>query len=229
MIIPARGGSKGIPKKNIVDVGGRPLIDYTIRPALELLKEGFVDNVIVSTDNREIGDIAELLGAEVPFLRPKEISTDTSKSLDVILHTLKFYANKAIYFKSVIILQPTSPLRTQQDILQAISLYRSSDNQSLISVYKEDKYNKLILYRKDRNLAVPLDDDHNKGVRRQDSSPVYVRNGAIYISENEYIAEHRQLFTDRPLLFEMPKERSLNIDSQEDLEYLRWIISRLDC
>lgn len=162
-------------------------------------------------------------------MRPKEIATDTSKSLDVILHALEFYANKAIYFMSVIILQPTSPLRTQQDILQAISLYRSSDNQSLISVYKEDKYNKLILYRKDRNLAVPLDDDHNKGVRRQDSSPVYVRNGAIYISENEYIAEHRQLFTDRPLLFEMPKERSLNIDSQEDLEYLRWIISRLDC
>lgn len=226
VIIPARGGSKGIPRKNIVNIAGRPLIDFTIKPALRLLNEGTIDEVIVSTDDQEIANMAEKLGIRVPFLRPKEIASDTSKSVEYVLHVLDFFAKRDTFFQSVIILQPTSPLRSAEDVTQAIKLFRNGKCSTLISVYREESYNSSILYHKNGNFAVPLDKNHNKGGRRQDGIPVYVRNGAIYICNSQYVMSFQQLIGDQVLLFEMPKERSLNIDTQEDLEYLRWIISK---
>lgn len=225
-IIPARGGSKGIKKKNIIEVCGKPLIDYTIRPVLELVAEGIVDTCIVSTDDTEIADVSKTIGADVPFLRPAELSTDNAKSIDLMLHAIDFYEKKNINFDAVILLQPTCPLRTREDILEAINIFNSNNEDSLISVYKEEYINDLVMYKRNGNHGVPFSDQHNKGVRRQDHGASYVRNGAIYITTVEYLKTKKMIISDIPLIYEMPKERSMNIDTESDLNLLRNILCR---
>lgn len=224
-IIPARAGSKGIPGKNIIEIGGRPLIDYSIQPALTLLSEQKIDEVIVSTDSEEIAEVAKSLGAAVPFLRPAEISADNSKSIDFILHALDFYKEKNIFFDTVLLLQPTSPLRTDQDIQAAVEMYRKSGNDSLISVYREDYINDLVMYKMDMDQinSIPLNPLHNMGIRRQEHGAIYVRNGSIYISSIELI-QKGLIIGDKPALYEMDKSKSINLDTPEDLEILRKMI-----
>lgn len=229
VLIPARGGSKGVPKKNIVDIYGKPLIQYTIDIAIRLREENKVDKVIVSTDCREIATIASNLGAEVPFIRPEELATDKSKTIDTILYAIEFYESKNMFFNSLILLQPTSPMRSYEDLVNAINIYNQRDDQpadSLISVYKEEQLNDLIMYKKDGNLAIPLNNNHNEGIRRQDYEKLYIRNGAIYITNIEYLKNNRKVISDLPLLYEMPKERSINIDSKEDLEFFKWLLKK---
>lgn len=226
IIIPARGGSKGIKNKNIVAVCKRPLLSYTIRPALKLKKEGLVDEVVVSTDSKKIAEIAKGLGAAAPFLRPKGISGDKAKSIDFVLHAINYFSGENISFDAVIVLQPTSPLRRYEDVKNAIKIYLQRKNDSLISVYREEKIKDLYIYYKEGDLAVPLQVSHNKGVRRQDQKNIYIRNGAIYISAVSYIKKSHKIISDRPLLYEMPKDSSLNIDSPEDLEMLRKILCK---
>lgn len=229
VLIPARGGSKGVPKKNIIDIYGKPLIQYTIDIAIRLREENKVDKVIVSTDCREIATIASNLGAEVPFIRPEELATDKSKTIDTILYAIEFYESKNMFFNSLILLQPTSPMRSYEDLVNAINIYNQRDDQpadSLISVYKEEQLNDLIMYKKDGNLAIPLNNNHNEGIRRQDYEKLYIRNGAIYITNIEYLKNNRKVISDLPLLYEMPKERSINIDSKEDLEFFKWLLKK---
>lgn len=225
-IIPARCGSKGIEKKNVVDVCRKPLLFYTIAPALEVLRCRMVSCVIVSTDCDEIACIAKQLGASVPFLRPQELGSDAAPSIGYVLHALEFFEQQKISFQAVLILQPTSPLRTADDIKKAIALFQRHHADSLISGYKEEKISDLIMYRDDHGIAVPLNEQHNKGIRRQDQSQIYVRNGAIYLAKTEYIKRTRSLISDRPILFQMPKMRSVNIDTKEDLKRIRRMLCR---
>jgi CMP-N-acetylneuraminic acid synthetase len=224
LIIPARGGSKGIPKKNIVLINGRPLIWYSIDVANKLIKEGVIYKAIVSTDSQEIADISKSFGIEVPFLRPKNISSDNSKSIEYILHALSFYRGKNIDIESVILLQPTSPLRSYEDVVNAMKIYENTASESLISVYREDYICDLVCYKKDGDLAIPLSKDHNAGVRRQEHEKLYVRNGAIYITDAKYLIEKKCIVSDKPAMYEMPKNKSINLDTVEDLEMLRWIL-----
>ncbi len=127
-IIPARGGSKGIPNKNITLINGKPLIYYTILPAVELKKEGIIDHVIVSTDSVQIAETSSELGAEVPFLRPEHLADDNTKSIDVMIHALDYYKSNGVEFDSSILLQPTSPLRKKEDIVNSIKLFDSHHN-----------------------------------------------------------------------------------------------------
>lgn len=226
VIIPARGGSKGIKNKNIVAVCKQPLIFYTIRPALRLKRERLVDEVIVSTDSKKTVEKARRFGAAVPFLRPKKISGDRAKSIDFALHAINYFEKKNRFFDAVIVLQPTSPLRRHEDIKKAIKIYLKHKNDSLISVYREEKIKGLYIYRKKGDLAVPFKVSHNKGTRRQNQRAIYVRNGAIYISAVSYLKKSRKIISDRPLLCEMPKSRSLNIDNPEDLKALRKILCK---
>lgn len=225
IIIPARGGSKGIKNKNIVNVGGNPLIFYTINPALKIKKEGLIDNVIVSTDSQKIADISQKMGISVPFLRPKKISGDKAKSIDFMLHALDYFEGKGTFYDYVVLLQPTSPLRSYEDIKGAISLYLDNKNDSLISVCREERVDETELYRKNDSKGIPLSPNHNKGIRRQDLRELYTRNAVIYITSVKYIRENRKIISDSPLLFEMPEERSLDIDTKEDLEELRSILA----
>ena len=226
-IIPARCGSKGIKDKNIIDVCGKPLIAYSIESAIELKKDNLVDKVIVSTDCEKIAKIAKEYGANVPFLRPEEFSTDKSKSIDFILHALEYFENLGEYYDSVLLLQPTSPLRKSSILNDAINIYNGSDTPSLISCYKEEYINDLVMYKtQDNNILEPLNNMQNKGVRRQEHGEVYVRNGSIYITSSSYLQEMKQIISDNPLLIEMNKSESINIDTMEDLILLRNIICK---
>ncbi|MCD4792905.1 MAG: acylneuraminate cytidylyltransferase family protein [Bacteroidales bacterium] len=221
-IIPARGGSKGIKNKNIIDIKGKPLLYYTINPALQLLKENIISKLILSTDSKKIAEIGAEYGVNVPFIRPADISGDKAKSFSYVMHALNYYEKQEIYFDAVIILQPTSPLRNYSDISGAINLFNETKNRkSLISCYDDETINELILYKKDNNFAIPLHPNHNKGVRRQEHDNIFIRNGAIYIVSTEFIKQTNQLFDETPLMYEMPKSRSINLDCREDLKILK--------
>ena len=226
VIIPARGGSKGIPNKNIIDVCGKPLIQYTIDLALKLKERQRVEKVIVSTDCNEIADISRSLGAEIPFLRPASISTDSSKTIESITHALFYYEKLGFFYDAIITLQPTSPLRDYEDLSNSLDLFIAQPCDGLISAYKEETINRLIMYDRNGDIAIPLDEKHNEGVRRQEHDPVYIRNGAIYITKSDYIKRFNKMIATTPLLFEMSKRNSINIDSQSDLEYLRNLLCK---
>lgn len=221
-IITARGGSKGIPNKNITLINGQPLIYYTIQPAIELKKEGIIDHVIVSTDSIQIAEISSDMGAEVPFQRPEHLSDDHAKSIDVMLHTLDYFKSNGKEFDYSILLQPTSPLRTKEDIVNSIELFDFYHSQSLISCYLEEhKYT----YLKYGAFGEPCDDRHNLGMRRQDHTDLYVRNGAIYITDIKYLVSERRIISDKPLLYEMPRDRSIDINTYDDLKLVKLLIS----
>lgn len=224
-IIPARGGSKGIPKKNIIDVRGKPLIAYSIEPAIEAMELGLIDKVIVSTDSIEIADISKKYGAEIPFLRPDDISGDKAKSIEFIEHALSFYKNLGINYDAVLLLQPTSPLRTLEDLISALKLFIESNNDSLISAYEEEYINDLVIYKlsEDGKTSIPVNQLHNKGVRRQEHGSLYVRNGCIYISSTELISKG-YVIGAAPLMYTMDKNKSVNVDTLEDLELLRKLL-----
>ena len=229
-IIPARSGSKGIPNKNIIDVCGKPLIQYSIESALSLKAKGLIEKVIISTDSDIIAQISLKLSAEVPFLRPKEISGDKSKSIDFIIHAIKYFEEINEFYDAILLLQPTSPLRKIKHLEKSINLLKNNRQlDSLISCYKEEYINDLVMYNKDKvniDKLNPLNQNHNKGVRRQDHGDVYVRNGAIYLTKVDYLKETNQIISDSPLLIEMKKSESINVDSIEDLEILKKIICK---
>jgi CMP-N,N'-diacetyllegionaminic acid synthase len=220
-IIPARCGSKGIRKKNIIDICGLPLIAYSIADACKLKQEGLISNVIVSTDCDEIANIAKKYGASVPFLRPDELSGDDAKSIDFILHAIDYFEQKGESCDSVLLLQPTSPIRGFDVLKASIDMFNESDEDSLISCYKEEYVNDLVMYHKDGALLKPLNKLHNKGVRRQEHGESYVRNGSIYLTKSNYLLETKQIISNTPLLIEMSKLDSINIDTLEDVEMLR--------
>ena len=227
VIIPARGGSKGIKNKNVLEICGKPLIHYTIEHALELKASGYVHKVIVSTDCDNIAHISSKLGAEVPFLRPKNISGDKAKSIDLIIHAINYFEKKKVFFDAVLLLQPTSPLRDKVTLKKAIKLFKNNNTDSLISCYREEYINELVMYKSDSdNILKPLNINHNKGIRRQDHGELFIRNGAIYITNVDYIKRKKQIISDRPLLVEMKKSKSINLDTLEDFEILKKILCK---
>ncbi len=221
-IIPARGGSKGIPRKNILPINGKPLIAYSIEKGLEAIKQDIITELIVSTDDQEIAEISASLGANVPFLRPESISGDKDKSVSFVLHAIDFFEKQSIRFDAVMLLQPTSPLRSLDDILRSVELFKNAKEDSLISVYQEDYINDLVMYKMgDDAQGTPLNRLHNKGVRRQDHGAVFVRNGSIYITTVNYLKATEQIISDFPILYEMDKSKSVNIDTLEDIELMK--------
>ena len=227
VIIPARGGSKEIKNKNIMLVNDKPLIYYTIKPALEAKEKGMVDEVFVSTDSVKIAAVAKNLGVNTPFLRPKKISGDKAKSIDLVIHALDSFSRIGKTFSWVMLLLPTSPLRTLEDLRNSIRLIEKYPNkQSLISCYKDESINDTIMYKAQNLKVVALSSFHNKGQRRQDREPIYIRNGAIYLSKVKFILKNKLIFENKPLLYEMPKNRSINIDAYDDLKLFSNIICK---
>lgn len=222
-IIPARGGSKGIPRKNILDVCGKPLIAWSITTGIELVKAGAVDRSIVTTEDYEISNVALQCGGDVPFIRPSELATDTTKSIDFILHALDWFEDAGTFFDSVLLLQPTSPQRSSDKIAAAIEKFIAQDKaQSLISCYQEDYINDFVMYEEDSaGYLKPKNQQHNKGVRRQDHKSYLVRNGAVYLTNVDYLRRTRSLICDSPMLLKMGKIESINLDVPEDMAILR--------
>ena len=206
-IIPARGGSKGIPNKNIVKIKGKPLIAYTI---LSAKKSRYLDKIIVSTDSKKIARVATSFGASVPFLRTKSLATDNAKTIDTIIYTLKKLKEK---YDAVVILQPTSPLRDQHDIDKAIELFYH-EKKDLVSISKIEINPYLIRSKKKGALTNLV--NHTSTIRRQDLSTYYKVNGAIYINKISRLTVNTSL-NDNPIGYEMNPSHSLDIDTIDDL------------
>lgn len=224
-IIPARGGSKSIPRKNLVDVCGKPLIAWSIEVGNQLVEMGTLARCIVSTDDEEIVKISRDHGADLPFIRPPEAATDTAKAISYVLHALDFLEKEGEFYDAIMILQPTSPQRDVQKIRQAVTQMAASGADSLISCYQEDYVNELVMYSIDGDLRLrPRHRDHNKGIRRQDHGATLVRNGSVYVTRVPYLRATKQLVCDSPVALIMDKICSVNIDAPDDLKLLRAIL-----
>lgn len=212
-LIPARSGSKSVPNKNIVMLCGRPLIAYTLEAAA---RASHLDRCIVSTDAEEIAAVCRAHGGEVPFLRPKELAADDTPTLPVVLHALETLGES---YDAVMVLQPTSPLRTSQDIDAAISLLDANPvADSVISVVKVgDHHPARMKYLEDGYLVDPSFAEAHEGQRRQDLLPLYLRNGAIYLTRTRVLLDQKTFKGRRSLAYVMPEERSVNIDGPFDL------------
>lgn len=225
-IITARGGSKGLPGKNIKLLGGKPLIAYTIETALEC---SFLSDVIVSTDDRLIANIARQYGANVPFIRPKELATDTAGHFEVIEHALKFMENKKGFtYDYVVIFQPTSPFRTVDDVYLTISKLVENRADSAFSVCEVDPtYHPIKMKRVEKDLLLPYSMEEEIGVRRQDLPIVYKRSGAVYVTKRSLLINKKRLFGDFIVGHVVPKERSIDIDTEVDWMVAEYMYKKL--
>jgi len=219
-VIPARSGSKGIKDKNTRKINGKPLIYYSIR---EAKKSKLIDKVIVSTDSKMIARVALGFGADVPFLRPVNLAKDTTPMFPVIKHAVSYLENKGHKFDLVIVLQPTSPLRTSSDIDKAINILNRSGADSVVSVCPVDYspyWMKVI-----RNGRVKTLIKSKQYFRRQDLPPVYRVNGAIFATKSEVLFKQKSILgrDTRPLI--MADDRSIDIDTELDLKLAEYLLS----
>lgn len=225
-VVPARGGSKGIPRKNITMVAGKPLLAYTAEAAL---KSRRLSRCLLSTDDEEIASVGRKCGLEVPFLRPPELATDATPTIDVLIHVAQRLAELGIKPDALVLLQPTAPLRTADDIDAVVGLLAESGADSVVSVTAIPSH-----YAMEWQLAL----DHqgtlslaNGGplrdivTRRQLLKKSYYRNGAVYAIRSGTLLKQRNLYGDRCLGYVMPVERSVNIDCPDDLVQAERILS----
>lgn len=219
-LIPARGGSKGIKNKNIAKFYGKPLISYTI---LAANKSRYIDETIVTTDSEKIKAIAEQYGAHVPFLRPAELATDTAKTLDAVRHSIKTLEKMGKRFDILVLLQPTSPLRTVDDIDGAILEFDKRGNLPLASVSEVSDHPLLIRsINKKNELEHLISPEKGSTMRRQDMLSYYRVNGSIYINLIKEINKETS-FNDNRVPYIMQWKNSADIDNMLDFmiaEYL---------
>ena len=218
-LITARGGSKGIPRKNILPFAGKPLIHWTIEAAK---KSKYIDLIFVSTDDQEIAEVSRKAGAFVPFLRPSYLANDFSPSIDTVIHTLNKFNN----FDYIFLLQPTSPLRTNLDLDKSMELLIKSNSESLVSLSESQKHPALNFYineddkriKKITNIPVPN--------QRQETQVSYTLNGAIYLSSTSSVMAKKTFLRESTIGYIMPIERSVDIDTQLDWEWGEFLVKR---
>jgi CMP-N-acetylneuraminic acid synthetase len=213
-LIPARGGSKGIHRKNIRTIAGKPLLTWTIEVAL---KAKGVDAVVVSTDDEEIAEIALSAGAMVPFMRPAALAADDTPGVDPVLHALGLLPQ----FNEVLLLQPTSPLRTAFDIEGVLALGNETGAPSIVTVCESEDHPDW-MYRIDTTGRLEPLMRTQSAKRRQDLPDVYTLNGAIYYARSEWLRKHRSFLGVETLGYLMPMERSIDIDNP-----LQWQLAEL--
>lgn len=215
-IIPARGGSKGVPGKNIRVVGGKPLIAWTIAAAKQ---SEYIDRVILSSDDEAIIEQARLYECEIPFVREARLARDESTSMDVILDAL----DRCPGYEWVVLLQPTSPLRSAHDIDQAIELCKRQNASACVSVSLSQESPYWMFTLKDGSTLEPV--LPLQGVtRRQDLPSVYSLNGAIYVAKTGWLRQHRSFLSTETVAYVMPIQRSLDIDTESDLIQLQFFL-----
>ncbi len=207
-LILARGGSKGIPRKNIKLIAGKPLIAWSIEAALSSRS---IDAVMVSTDDKEIAEVALQSGASVPFIRPSELAQDDTPGIDPVLHALE----QLPHFEAVLLLQPTSPLRTSEDIDACIMMARELDAPAAVAVSAPDKHPYwMVRFGADQRMSRLIDAPPIS--RRQDLPPVYAINGALYYARADWLRRHRTFIAEQTVAYVMPPERSVDLDTLLD-------------
>ena len=220
-IIPARGGSKGIKKKNLSRLDGKSLIEIT---ALEIQKTKLFEKIVLSSESEEILDHGLSIGIEI-IKRPKQISKDNSRSEDAVIHVLKRLSGK-FNIKNIGLFQPTSPLRDHINIVKAFKKFKRNNFDSLISVTKIDsKYMKLI-YEADNSILTINDD--LPFLPRQKLPNAFLPNGAIYIAKVNHFLKQRSFFSKKMALYEMDEKSSLYIDTKKDLITANILLKKLN-
>ena len=222
-IVPARSGSKGLKDKNIKVLNGKPLIAYTIEVAL---KSNQFETVMVSTDSEEYAKIARKYGAEVPFLRSEKTSTDESGSWDVILEVLSNYADLGKMYDTVCLLQPTSPLRNVDDIINSYKMLKEKGADAITSVCEVD-HSPLWTMRlpSDRSMK-EFRKDNRINVPRQKLDMFYRLNGAVYIRKIRYLNDEIDILYENEYAYIMSKKNSVDIDTIDDFEYAEFLMKK---
>ena len=221
-IIPARSGSKGLKNKNIKELAGKPLLAYSVEAAI---KSGTFDCVHVSTDSEEYADIGRKYGADVPFLRSQAMSSDSAGSWDAVKEVLANYEARGQRFDTITLLQPTSPLRTAEDIIGAEELYKSRGAKSVVSVCEMD-HSPLWSNTLPENLSMEFFNREESDLPRQ-ALPTYYRiNGAIYMVDCNFLKENIDIYRKGCFAYIMDKRRSIDIDTQLDFDIAEFLINR---
>lgn len=217
-IIPARGGSKGIPRKNVKELDGKPLIAHVIETALKVRE---LDRVIVSTEDKEIAEIAKKYGAEVPFIRPEELARDETPTLPVLQHAVKYLEDKENYKPDmVVLLYATSPLLKAERVSEAIEMLKKGGFDSVLSV-EEDKGHYWIKKDGEYERLYPKDPKN-----RQFEKPLLKENGAIYVYRRDILMKEGKINSGKRGLLIMQKEESIDIDEPIDFEIAEFFMRR---
>lgn len=215
-VIPARGGSKGIPHKNIKPLAGKPLIGYSIDVARQLADDA---DICLTTDDPEIARTAESMGLNVPFLRPASLATDTCGTYEVLIHALDFYRDRGIDYDTLVLLQPTSPMRTADDVRAALALY-SPDIDMVVTVKEAASNPYYNCYETDNDGFLHISKGDGGYTRRQDAPKVWEYNGAVYVINVESLRQMPLSAFTRRRMSVMPAERSVDLDTPVD-----WLIA----
>ncbi len=223
-LIPARGGSKGVPRKNIRPLCGRPLLAYTAEAALASRR---LSRVILSAEDDEIAEVARSCGVEVPFLRPAELARDETPMLPVAQHAVRFLEERGDYFDALCLLQPTNPLRSADDIDACIEMLDNSDADAVVTTLPVPaEYNPHWVYFRDAQGALHLSTGEAEPIpRRQELPPAFHREGSVYVTRRETLIERNSFYGARLLGYEMNAERCVNIDTLEDWERAERLIA----
>ena len=213
-LIGARGGSKGIPRKNLVDLAGHPLIYHTFS---EARKSKSLDRVVLTTDDPEIAELAKSCGVEVPFMRPAELATDTAVMADAIQHALEWLKEHESYTPdALLLLQPTSPLRRTKHIDEAVALFESENADGVIGLSPPQEHPWDMVYFEDGEMRFARE-KYSELTNRQTYREFYYINGAIYITRTELFTAHKNFWAGRIVPYYMDALDSIDVDSEADL------------
>ena len=218
-IIPARGGSRGVPRKNIRPLAGKPLLAWTIE---EAKKSKYIDRLILSSEDQEIIEVARSLGCEIPFIRPQVLAQDDTPGIEPVLHALTILPG----YHLVVMLQPTSPLRLVSDIDGCIEQCVQQNAPACVSV-TEAEQNPYWMYRMTPdNRLQPLLEIKNNIIRRQNLPSVWMLNGAVYAAKSDWLKEKKTFLTDETIGCRMPAERSVDVDTELDFQKARVLLEQ---
>ena len=222
-VIPARGGSKGLPGKNIKKLSGKPLIAYSIEQAKGAK---YVDRVIVSTESRKIADIARRYGAEVPFMRPRKLATDDCSIIDVLLHAMDWMENNGkCKFDILVLLHATAPLRTSEDIDNSIKLLvdKKADNVFSVTEAHRNPYFNMVEVCKNGTVGLVKSGSF---VTRQSAPRVFDMNASIYVWWKDVLRKKKSVFLKKSRVYVMPRERSVDIDDYLDFRIAEMLLKK---
>ncbi|KOY82378.1 acylneuraminate cytidylyltransferase family protein [Lysinibacillus sp. FSL H8-0500] len=209
-IIPARGGSKGLPRKNVKELAGKPLIAWTIEAAKQ---SKYISRVILSSEDPEIIEVAQQYSCDVPFIRPIELAQDDTSTIDVIIHAIEQCKD----FDYIVLLQPTSPLRTTEDIDDCIQKLIENKADFCVSVTETTK-SPYWMYTMENDKMSPLLQQEQLITRRQELPIVYALNGAVYVAKTDALLAEKSFLTEHTIGYTMPQEKSFDIDTSIDFK-----------
>lgn len=220
-VVTARGGSRGLPGKNVRPLCGRPLIQWSIDTALACTE---IDALVVSTDDQQIAAVAATAGAEVPFIRSSALASDKASSIDVVIHALDFLESNGRFFDIILLLEPTSPLREVTDIQSALQRMIDMNASAIVSVCRAvSTHPTFMFHTTTQGRLEPFTSASPTGVRRQEVEPLFYLDGTLYASAVESLRKHRSFYHEDTLAYEVSKWKALEIDDIDDFEMVEAI------